>query len=423
MKIFQELGEKIDARWRKQNYCEQIFPEIASEALEHANLIGNVTPSEILRWSHLESELPRQQDIDAHFGNPPLTLFCGERFYIDIYFWLDGTTEIHQHAFAGAFQVFDGSSIHSKYRFQQATTINEHLLLGDIIFVNSELLKVGDVRKIIPGKEHIHALFHLDRPSATITIRTFGLPSAQPQFSYRKPCVAVDPFYKEPALIKKIQTAGMLLSLPEVDGDDILSALIKNADLHSAFLLLQISFARLADTDLEKQLGVFTNRARLARVIDAARTAHGSVIDQFLLALYEQQRVEEIVRLRSYLKTNEHRFFLALLLNLPDRKKLLELVGDRFPDQDAVDTVLDWVMELSSVRVWGSEKANILGIPSFDHDYLFVFECLLREFTDSQIREAIRAQYPVDYQAKLEGRRLEIASELQNCILFRSILS
>ena len=50
---------------------------------------------------HRAQALPEQMDVEAAFGNPPVTLFAGLRFHIDVYFWLDGTTEIHQHAFAG----------------------------------------------------------------------------------------------------------------------------------------------------------------------------------------------------------------------------------------------------------------------------------------------------------------------------------
>ena len=117
MKVFSELGLSVEEAWREANYSETAFPEIASKALADARLREKVTPWEIIRWLASEPQLPRQPDIEAMFGNPPITLFCGPRFYIDIYFWVDGTTEIHQHGFAGAFQVLVGSSLHSRYSF------------------------------------------------------------------------------------------------------------------------------------------------------------------------------------------------------------------------------------------------------------------------------------------------------------------
>ena len=115
MEDFQKLGELIEDRWRLQNYSEQLFPEIAAKALAESDLPARVDPWEIIRWVQTERSLPEQKDADGRFGDPPITLFVGPRFYIDVYYWLDGTTSIHQHSFTGAFQVLLGSSIHSHY--------------------------------------------------------------------------------------------------------------------------------------------------------------------------------------------------------------------------------------------------------------------------------------------------------------------
>src|SRR5262245_45637943 len=99
MEAFQKLGALVEERWRAANYDERRFPEIAAEALVESDIPGHVDPWEIIRWVHRAAALPRQQDVDALFGNPPITLYMGPRFYIDVYYWLDGTTSIHQHAF------------------------------------------------------------------------------------------------------------------------------------------------------------------------------------------------------------------------------------------------------------------------------------------------------------------------------------
>src|SRR4030095_2619636 len=117
MEEFQKLGEQVERRWRAENYNEALFPEIAAQALSEADLPTRVDPWDIIRWVHTATTLPGQQDVEGRFGNPPITLFTGARFYIDVYYWLDGATTIHQHAFTGAFQVFLGSSIHSHYSF------------------------------------------------------------------------------------------------------------------------------------------------------------------------------------------------------------------------------------------------------------------------------------------------------------------
>src|SRR5688572_18112211 len=129
MQPFAELGALIEGRWRDANYNEAYFPNIAAQALLESDLTARVDPWEIIRWVHTTPNLPRQQDPRANFGDPPITLFVGPRFYIDVYYWLDGTTTLHQHAFSGAFQVLLGSSVHSTYRFEKIKEINPHLLI------------------------------------------------------------------------------------------------------------------------------------------------------------------------------------------------------------------------------------------------------------------------------------------------------
>src|SRR5215470_5979410 len=144
MEIFQQLGVLVERRWRNRNYNEAFFPEIACQAFEESNLPERVDPWEILRWVHNTDQLPYQFDVDARFGNPPVTLYNGSRFNIDVYYWLDGTTEIHQHAFSGAFQLLLGSSIHSLYHFEDKQEINPHFLTGRLVLDDVAFLKNGD---------------------------------------------------------------------------------------------------------------------------------------------------------------------------------------------------------------------------------------------------------------------------------------
>src|SRR5262245_40041467 len=127
MQIFVELGRRIEASWRAENYAESAFPDLAARALSEADLLKHATPCDVIRWLGKESSLPRQLDVDGAFGDPPITLYSGTRFFIDLYFWVDGTTDVHQHSFAGAFQVMAGSSIHSRYSFRKEQEINQHL--------------------------------------------------------------------------------------------------------------------------------------------------------------------------------------------------------------------------------------------------------------------------------------------------------
>jgi hypothetical protein len=139
--------------------------------------------------------------------------------------------------------------------------------------------------------------------------------------------------------------------------------------------------------------------------------------------LEEQERQGSITKRRGTITKDAHRFFLALLLNVPGRDKLLELVKQRYPEQDPVETILDWVEELGRTRVLGSKETNALGLPEFDDSYVFVLECLLEGLSDEQINQRVAAQYPPDNAAELITRIPALKESLKESSLFKSLLA
>lgn len=422
MEEFEKLGELVENRWKAQNYSEQAFPDIAAQALVEAELPGRVDPWDIIRWVHNATSLPEQQDVEGRFGNPPITLFRGPRFYIDIYFWLDGTTSIHQHSFCGAFQVMLGSSIHSRYSFQEDAVINEHFSVGNISLEEVQLLSLRDVRTIRPGRNFIHSLFHLDRPSATITIRTDHTLSAAVQYDYQKPHFALNPFFKNSAVMKKLQTVGLLLGMKHKDADSMIGDLICTSDFHTAYYVLREIYHALQSSEMDQLFGLSKGKGRFNAILDRSWNVHGDLVDLIVPVSEEHERQLSIINRRQTITREDHRFFLALLLNVPSREKVLELVKQRYAEKDPVDTVLDWVEELGRTRVLGSKETNALGLPEFDDDYVFVLECLLRGLTETEINERAMAEYPADYAAELVTTIPSISASLKDSSLFRSLL-
>src|SRR5437016_653898 len=187
MELFQRLGDEIERSWLDENYNEDLLPAITAEALKTADLPSKLSAWDAVEWTLKQSELPRQRDLHANFADPPITIYSGPRFHIDVYFWFEGTTAVHQHGFCGAFQVLLGSSIHSWYEFERRETINSFAEIGDMSLKVCEILEVGAVQEIQAGRQYIHSLFHLDEPSVTIVVRTDKSPLHLPQFSYHKP--------------------------------------------------------------------------------------------------------------------------------------------------------------------------------------------------------------------------------------------
>lgn len=413
MQVFQELGSLVERRWRDENYNEAVFPKIAAESLVETNPGEHAGPWEIIRWLNTATGLPEQQDVEGKFGNPPVTLYSGARFYIDVYYWLDGTTSIHQHAFCGAFQVLLGSSIHSRYGFENERKINAHFSVGNVALNSVNLLGKGDIQEILPGRQYIHSLFHLDRPSATITVRTRFSPEGSPQFDYHKPYFAMDPFYRSAAMIKKVQSASLLLSMAHPEADELIGDALLNSDFQTAFAIIEVAFNHLANNQMERLFGLSTGQKRFEAYLEIARSRHGELADLMLPVIQESSRQHHIAGRRLQITTNEHRFFLALLLNVPDRVKVLELVRARFPETNPVETVTEWVEELANTRVSGSSEPNVLGITNFGEEHLVVFQCLLEGLTIEQIRSELGEGF--------EDRAEKLCNDIRNSMIFRSI--
>jgi len=421
--IFEELGSLVEKRWRDVNYRESLFPETAVGVLAEANLIERIDPWQIIRWVQQTSNLPPQQDIDARFGNPPITLYVAPRFYIDVYYWLDGTTDIHQHSFSGAFQVLLGSSIHSHYRFENSQAINEHFLIGNLKLENVTLLNRGDIRPIFPGASFIHSLFHLDRPSATITIRTNHTPTAAPQYAYRRPYIGEDPFFKEPSITRKVQTLSLLFGMNHPETDVFADELLHDSDLQTSFAVLEVAYRHLTSNSLQRVFNPSASQERFQHLIEVARDKHGELVELFPAVFEERERQLEIVRRRQFITREEHRFLLALLLNVPDRSMILELVGARFPDADPIETLINWIEDLSNTKVFDSSEENVLGMDNFDDDSLFVLECLFRDLSSEAMKKQFKLEYASAATSELEGKLKRQAHNLRSSRLFKPLFS
>jgi methyl coenzyme M reductase gamma subunit len=65
-------------------------------------------------------------------------------------------------------------------------------------------------------------------------------------------------------------------------------------------------------------------------------------------AAKERARLAEIGTFRRRVRNPEHRFLLAVLLNVPNREDVLRLVGERAPGAEPADTLNRWVEELGT---------------------------------------------------------------------------
>src|SRR3954466_12580806 len=234
--FFNQLGRTVLERWKRENFSLERFPEIARAALDERPPAKQVDLAALMRDFLTSEEQWFQTDSD--FGEPELVVYSHPRFYIQLLFWLDGTTAIHQHEFSGAFHVMHGSSIHAHYEFEKAKAVTPYLRVGDLRMKNIELLEAGRTVPIVSGPKAIHSLFHLDSPSVTVVVRTQHDPGTGPQFNYLPPHIAIAPHFSDTLMMRRKQLLDVLEQSGDSDYVELVSEMIADLDFERGFSVL-----------------------------------------------------------------------------------------------------------------------------------------------------------------------------------------
>ncbi|MFO0604324.1 MAG: hypothetical protein U0324_14170 [Polyangiales bacterium] len=375
MRLFHELGETIEARWRAADYDEAAFPALAAEALQTRALHRELGWADVLRWVLESDALPFQDDVKGRFGDPPVTVFHGRRFFIQVLLWREGSTSIHRHGFSGAFQVLEGTSLHTRYDFTRTRRVSSHLELGALRLRDASTLARGAVEPITA--DLAHALYHLESHAATIVVRTYREDDAGPQFSYRAPGLAIDPFYDDPVATRQAQSLRFFRTADPVGGDALAERLAARADLHTGYLVL---------SEIARGAG---SAARVDRVVAALRARHGDDVAALLHdVVREEMRERRVLELRDGADDADQRYLLALLANLHDRESVLALVKERAPDADP----RAWAME----HLAGLSGADRLGVDLDDAFTLDAALALLDLDDDRAVLARLAEVYPRD---------------------------
>ena len=379
--LFKELGDTVLEHWKRDNFSLAKFPDIAAAALDAKPPARKVKLPTLMRDFLLNDDQPAQ--TDSPFGEPELVVYSHPRFYIQLLFWMDGTTAIHQHEFSGAFHVMHGSSIHAHYQFENAQPVTPYIRIGDLRMRKMEILETGRTVPIVSGQQDIHSLFHLDSPSATVVVRTQHDPGTGPQLNYMPPHIAFDPHFSDALMRRRKQLLDILDQAGDARYASLVMEMIADLDFERGFSLLSHCIESLQHLGLwDAVLRIFESKhAELAAGVSAT--------------LAEDVRRTAIKSMRSTITSPEHRFFLALLMNAPSRNDLLSLVKQRVADESPEAVVLRWAEELmemteSGVAILDASFPETLETDSEAQPELFLaaFRYFLRR--DKKLPSAMR---------------------------------
>lgn len=369
MKAFEDLGASIDDAWSRAGRAPVAFPAIAAESLQRAELHRRVDIARLADWLADADAIP-PQNLASTFGEPPLNVFVGQGWAIQVLCWVEGRTTVHCHDFAGAFTVMTGSSIQRRYRFTPRAEGDAGLRLGALERRDLALLDTGAVEVIEPGAGLIHSVFHLDRPTLSVVARTDALDLDGPQFDYWPPSVAIDPEYADPLVLRRTQVLAMLLRAGLPEAEAFATALVTRGGLQQAWRVLDLA------------LGAPACAPYLPRLIEAAAARHGDAATMMLASLRQARWEHGVGERRSVTENPEHRFFLGALLCTERREDVFALVAARHPSADADALVRRWIRELLP----GSDPTTLA--------YVAVTEALLGGDDDAAVAARLRVSHP-----------------------------
>lgn len=360
MRLFSQIGLCVEQQWRAHHFDERSFPEIATSVLTIFDPAKHLSYTEVIEALLFDPRMPPQPQ-DLSFGQPPITVYSHPRFYIEVLCWMDATTTIHQHGFSGAFHVLAGSSVHTRYEFVLQERINQHLLLGDVCFLSCEILNAGDTRMIRAGKDFIHALFHLDRPSISVVLRTRGEAEAGPQYNYLPPHVALNPFARQNGDAQREQILRMLLASDRSAFGMLVERLLTEADFSTVYRVLQFVYLRSVTPPYDLSAEEVTD------FFEVARQRFGARIDQIGATIVRAAKFEDLGARRAEVTKPEHRFFLALLMNLPHRRHIESVLRQRYAREPSL-LILRWLQEMTHVSPDGTVSLLDIAIDGTTED-------------------------------------------------------
>jgi len=342
MEVFRDLGLLVESNWRRQNYRESTLAKIAHDALAATAVHERVTWKELLQWCVRTPLL----DTDNHtFGDVPIRMYEGPRFFVEVLVWNDGQLAIHDHAFAGAFTVLSGTSLHITYKFQPSEMLNEGFGVGELSLSGAERLHAGDVRTIESGRDFVHAVYHMDTPTVSLVVRSKIDTRSLPQLAYLNPGIAFD------------------RSAVSRDAFDKPLAALRVAAGIDRELFLSLARDAIIERDAHLAFEVVSRAARgplldapdtVAELCELCCANHPALAPVLARSVASQLRNLDLVNRRNKSKTLDVRLLFALLLNVPRRQELLALAAQQ-TGEDPVEAVISWLRVASASRLMPME--------------------------------------------------------------------
>ena len=321
--VVRPLGEEVEEAWARADHAIDALAPIATGALERYALHERFDLEEFSDWLSQTGDLAEQLDPRSRFGDPAITLWRNSRFLIDIYFWIDPETALHDHGFAGAFTNLAGESLHCVYGLSAVEEPAPGVMLSSLELQTAERLDKGSIRPILGGRKFVHRVWHISRPTLTMCVRTAGEGPRLGQYTYLYPRVGIEEKRQQEEedqlFQKRLQFLSFLASTGDPRLEHYVESSIKQADARQAIKLV-LALHDNSETSILEHLSL------LDRLLDFLESRYGAWIGEFASSLKYRMR-ENRVKWHE-LRDVDQRFLAAALLTFSNRKEIVGAVRE-----------------------------------------------------------------------------------------------
>ena len=349
------LGEEIGDFWGSADYAIDAFAPIAASTVERYALHERFDLDEFSEWLSQTEDLAEQLDPRSRFGTPAVTLWRGSRFLIDIYFWIEPETALHDHGFVGAFTNLAGESLHCVYGLEPVEEPALGVMLSSLGLQTVERLDKGSIRPILGGRRFVHRVWHISRPTVTMCVRTVGQGPSFGQYNYFYPRVGVkEKTRKQKEQDEALQKRLQFMSFPASAGDPRLESyvenLIRNCDARQAVKFVMALHDR-SEGDLPEHLSL------LNRLLDLLESTFGGWTDEFAASLMYRLK-EKRVKWHE-LRDLDQRYLAAMLLTFSNRDEVMAAVSKYRGTNQSIEWVIEHLRGLVDFgKAWQSSSTT-----------------------------------------------------------------
>ena len=306
-----DLGDQVCARWFATNFNETTFAEIATECLLESDFSEKIELRDLFRILLQEKH---SQPTHA-FSDLAIRLYETPEFFIELLCWINGSNAIHEHPFSGAFHVLEGSGVHARYNFEPTEVISKRFQIGECSISESEILRKGMTRSIMPGAETLHSLYHVEQPSLTLVIRGHRENWHTPQMAVDRPHVAFDyEYYTDRQVEFCVSALNTAYAVSEDQAKLMLIDAVSSLDLARVYVVC----ARLDVWD-------YVTSGDMRELLESRFGQLGSkIVDSILY----RRRLQVLHRHRLAEKEPQRRLFIGLLAVIESKSHIDSLLGE-----------------------------------------------------------------------------------------------